>query len=101
RAYGLETGEGLDAKLEIANDLDGVALPLGRLGPSLGKWRLLVRSRGLADSGELVIVSLIATPTGHLTNLSADHLAHGTGARVRPFQGYEASSSTRQVCPPS
>ncbi|MYA15324.1 MAG: hypothetical protein F4Z28_00400 [Gammaproteobacteria bacterium] len=73
-AHELETGEGLDAKLGIATDVDGVDLPLGNLGPALGKWRLLVRSRGIADSGQLVIVNLMATPTGHVTNLSTDHL---------------------------
>ena len=73
-AYELETGDGLDAKLETATDADGVPVPFGSLGPAIGKWRLIVRSRGLTDSGELVIVNLMATPTGHLTNLSADHV---------------------------
>ena len=73
-AHELETGEGLDAKLGTATDADGVDLPHGSLGPALGKWRLLVRSHGIADSGQLVIVNLMTTPTGHVTNLSADHM---------------------------
>ena len=68
----LETGEGLDAKLVAEVDADGSAIPLGSIGPARGKWRLRVRSKGLIDSGELVVVNLMATPTGHVTNLSAD-----------------------------
>ncbi|MDE0661005.1 MAG: hypothetical protein OXI79_15305 [Gammaproteobacteria bacterium] len=68
----LETGVGLGQKLSPATDDDGETVPLGSLGPGRGKWQLLVRSRGLLDSGELVIVNLMATPTGHVTNLSAD-----------------------------
>ena len=62
----LETRHGLGSKLAL--DADGE--PLESLGPARGKWRLLVRSHGLADSGQLVIVNLMATPTGHVTNLS-------------------------------
>ena len=68
----LETGVGLDGKLVPQVDADGTAIPLGMIGPARGKWRLSVRSTGLADSGQLVIVNLMATPTGHVTNLSAD-----------------------------
>ena len=73
-AHELETGEGLDAKLGAATGVDGAALPFGGLGAALGKWQLLVRSRGLSDSGQLVVVNLMGTPTGQVTNLSADHM---------------------------
>ena len=73
-AHELETGQGLDAKLAAAIGDDGGVVPLGSLGPAHGKWRLLVRSRGLVDSAELVIVNLLATPTGHVTNLSTDYI---------------------------
>ena len=68
----LETGIGLEQKLGRTTGEDGETVPLGSLGPGQGKWQLLVRSQGLVDSGELVIVNLMATPTGHVTNLSAD-----------------------------
>ena len=68
----LETGAGLEHKLGPAMGEDGEIVPIGSLGPGRGKWQLLVRSRGLVDSGELVVVNLMATPTGHVTNLSAD-----------------------------
>ena len=71
-AVELETGEGLEEKLAPEVDADGSEIPLGMIGPARGKWRLRVRSKGLIDSGELVIVNLMATPTGHVTNLSAD-----------------------------
>ena len=71
-ALELETGAGLEGKLAPGVDTDGSVIPLGMIGPARGKWRLRVRSKGLADSGELVIVNLMATPTGHVTNLSAD-----------------------------
>ena len=70
----LETGVGLASKLGAMLDDDGEAVPFGSLGPALGKWQLVVRSRGLFDSSELVIVNLMATPTGHVTNLSADFI---------------------------
>ena len=37
----------------------------GRLGDGDGKWRLRVRS-----DGPIAVMSLLETPTGHLTNLS-------------------------------
>ena len=70
----LETGVGLEQKLAPMMDDGGGVVPLGSLGPALGKWQLLVRSRGLLDSSDLVIVNLMATPTGHVTNLSADSI---------------------------
>ena len=70
----LETGDGLEGKLDREVGDDGEEIPLGSLGPARGKWRLRVRSVGLADSGELVIVNLMGTPTGHVTNLSADNV---------------------------
>ncbi len=69
----LETGEGLEEKLVAEVDADGSAIPLGSIGPARGKWRLRVRSKGLVDSGDLVVVNLMETPTGHVTNLSSDN----------------------------
>ena len=74
----LETGHGLEAKLGTVTGDDGGVQPVGSLGPGLGKWRLLVRASGLFASGELVIVNLMATPTGHVTNLSADSVDAGS-----------------------
>ena len=68
----LETGTGLASKLEPQFTDAGDELPLGDIGPARGKWQLQLRSR-LIDSGKLVVVNLLATPTGHVTNLSADH----------------------------
>ena len=70
----LETGHGLEIKLMPEMGDDGHIRPLGSLGPAHGKWQLLVRSHSLVDSAELVIVNLMATPTGHVTNLSADYI---------------------------
>ena len=54
---------------------DGTAPGLqGALGDGAGKWRLRV------ETGEAVVaMSLLATPTGHLTNLSAPPPAPGDG----------------------
>ena len=37
----------------------------GRLGDGLGKWRLNIRS-----TADIQVMSLLSSPTGHLTNLS-------------------------------
>lgn len=70
----LESGQGLQGKLGTAMSDDGEVIPLGSLGPARGKWRLLVRSHGLVDSAQLVIVNLMASPTGQVTNLSVDYI---------------------------
>ena len=50
-----------------ATDLEkGTGIGQGALGDGGGKWRLNV-----ASDGELAVVSLLASPEGHLTNLSA------------------------------
>ncbi|MCY4213450.1 MAG: hypothetical protein OXF68_07485 [Gammaproteobacteria bacterium] len=53
----------------------------GALGDGAGKWRLRVES-----AGDIVAMSLLATPTGHLANLSAPppEVAAG-GAHVVPL----------------
>ena len=51
--------ESEDARGEAARDLDGA------LGDGAGKWRLAVT----ADR-DIDVMSLLASPTGHLTNLS-------------------------------
>ena len=43
----------------------GTAVATGRLGDGTGKWELAVRS-----DGDILVMSLLDTPTGHLTNLS-------------------------------
>ncbi len=48
------------AELEMGDDLEG------RLGDGAGKWRLEVRA-----GGNVLVMSLLETPTGHLANLSS------------------------------
>ena len=50
----------------------------GALGDGAGKWRLMVESRQ-----PLVVMSLLKSPTGHLTNLSTP----GAGTASRTFTG--------------
>ena len=54
---------------------DGPALS-GRLGDGAGRWRLFVTA-----DGDIEVMSLVRTPTGHLTNLSVSGLRR-TGAVV-------------------
>ena len=57
--------------LLTAEDLESGGSGLqGRLGDGRGKWRLSVRS-----DGELSVMSLLASPGGHLTNLSTSEPA--------------------------
>ncbi len=51
----------------------------GRLGDGTGKWRLVVES-----DGAIRVMSLLSSPTGHLTNLSSVPTAVGNSHRV-PF----------------
>ena len=44
---------------------DGTAMATGGLGDGAGKWELAVEA-----DGEILAMSLLETPTGHLTNLS-------------------------------
>ena len=69
-ARGLESGDtgADDSTCEIVG---------GRLGNGQGRWRLSVTGAG----GDLQVMSLLANPTGHLTNLS-----------VSPGDGGEAST---------
>ena len=69
----LPSGQVIDlraAELEVGTD-DETSLWDGLIGPSSGKWRLEIRARSI-ESEELVVLNLLSTPTGHLTNLSAD-----------------------------
>ena len=50
----------------------GAAGLTGRLGDGQGKWQLFVTA-----NGEIEMVSLMQTPTGHLTNLSISGLRQG------------------------
>ena len=43
----------------------------GSLGPAIGKWSLLVTELFEEPAEELVVMNLMRTPTGHVTNLSA------------------------------
>ena len=77
------------ADLETGNGLDG------SLGSGRGKWRLQV-----AADGELRVMSLLESPTGHLSNLStapknrlpwlerAEVLAMFPSSADRPWQGF-------------
>ena len=52
----------------------------GRLGDGKGKWRLVVES-----DGPIQVMSLLSSPTGHLTNLSSVPVAAGGSHRVALF----------------
>ncbi len=60
-AASLESDEYRD-DLELAGDRGVLE---GELGAGVGKWRLIVRS-----DQSLIVMSLLESPTGHLTNLS-------------------------------
>ena len=58
-----------------AEELEGGGSGLrGRLGDGTGKWRLAVSS-----AGDLIVMSLLTSPEGHLTNLSADGIVKRDG----------------------
>ena len=62
----------------------------GALGDGDGKWLLLVES-----DGDLVVTSVLQSPTGHLTNLTAaPRNVDATGAHVVPF--FPAAGQARQ-----
>ena len=70
------------ADADSGNSDDGGALALtGELGPGTGKWQLLVTSEQ-----PVVAMSLLMSPTGHLTNLS-----------TAPFRTVAADNLVRQV----
>ena len=56
---------------EVGSALDGA------LGAGTGKWQLLVKS-----NPGVVVMSLLRSPTGHLTNLSTAPLRTGSGERA-------------------
>ena len=72
-ALELESGETGDD--ESACDIVG-----GRLGNGQGRWRLSVTATG----GDIQVMSLLANPTGHLTNLSAP-AGDRSGERALPL----------------
>ena len=65
------------ARTYSAADLESGTAPGldGFLGDGAGKWRLAVRSEQA-----IVALSLLASPTGHITNLSGDSTARSTVA---------------------
>ena len=66
----LESGDGVP--LERCNPDDAFdCLATGALGTAVGKWSLFVTELFGAPAEELVVVNLLRTPTGHVTNLSA------------------------------
>ena len=68
------------ADADSGNSDDGGALALtGELGPGTGKWQLLVTSKQ-----PVVVMSLLKSPTGHLTNLST---ARSGPLPPRPWSG--------------
>ena len=76
---GRESGEAAlvlqpgEARMVTAQQLEAGDAPLtGALGEGTGKWRLLVT----ADQA-IQVMSLLAGPTGHLSNLSPSTVPHG------------------------
>ena len=51
---------------ESDNDGSGCDIISGRLGNGQGRWRLSVAAAG----GDILVMSVLSSPTGHLTNLS-------------------------------
>ena len=66
------------ARTYTAAELEGGAAPglTGEMGIGAGKWRLRIES-----NAGVVAMSLLATPTGHLTNLSAPPPAADEGGK--------------------
>ena len=63
----------------------------GRLGDGSGKWRLVVETER-----PVVAMSLLESPTGHLTNLSAAPEPHGDGVHRVPLFPPAGDTSGRQ-----
>ena len=63
----------------------------GRLGDGSGKWRLVVEAEQ-----PVVAMSLLQSPTGHLTNLSAAPEPHGDGVHRVPLFPPAGDTSGRQ-----
>lgn len=64
----LETGVGLP---QLLCESDRYCDAFGYLGSPIGKWSLWIHESNRGPSEELLVVNLLATPTGHVTNLSA------------------------------
>ena len=82
------------ARTYTAAELEGGAAPglSGALGDGQGKWRLRIES-----DQQIVAMSLLATPTGHLTNLSAPPpAADGDGKHTVPLFLSASDPSTRE-----
>ena len=82
------------ARTYTAAELEGGAAPglNGALGDGAGKWRLRIES-----DQQVVAMSLLATPTGHLTNLSAPPPpANDEGTRSVPLFLSAADPSNRE-----
>ncbi len=63
------------ARTISSGDLENGSADLnGSLGNGTGRWRLNIESKS-----QLLVMSLLSTPTGHLTNLSTDPSVHELG----------------------
>ena len=80
-----------------AVDLERGTVRQGYLGDGTGKWQLDVRSEG---EEPLQVMSLLSSPTGHLTNLStagvAPQTAEGLGLDTRRVPLFPAAAGPRQ-----
>ena len=72
---------------------EGARGALRSLGDGIGKWRCRIRS-----DGRIKVMSLLAGPTGHLTNLST-RTAYRVAAKQRPqfLPLFVAAASTREA----
>ena len=92
-AVALEVPAGASVTL-TASDLESGTGVDGALGEGAGKWRLAVESETA-----VVAMSLLTSPTGHLTNLSTvprARAADGDGRHVVPLFPSASASSGRQ-----
>ena len=67
----LETGVGIRLDRCNPSDPSDCVTAIGSIGPARGKWALFVHELSNGPSEELVVMNLMRTPTGHVTNLSA------------------------------
>ncbi len=87
----LSLDAGTAATVTAAQLESGAAGFDGRLGDGSGKWRLLVES-----DGPVVAMSLLESPTGHLTNLSTVPAAVPDGSHVVPLFPASGNASGRE-----
>ena len=90
-AIALEVPAGASVTL-TASELESSTGANGALGEGAGKWRLAV-----ASETAVVVMSLLSSPTGHLTNLSTVPRARdGDGHHVVPLFPSASAPSGRQ-----